>query len=106
MRSSIGENYQRLRAEIPQHVTIVVAAKERTVEEIREVVSAGATDIGENYVQEAERAYVALGETAKEVRSVLFARQLKVGWTEPIMPVERREHRSRLRLRSSASCKR
>jgi len=51
---SIAENYQRIRAEIPSQVRIVVAAKGRTADEVKEVIEAGATDIGENYVQEAE----------------------------------------------------
>jgi len=50
----IRENYQKIRAEIPSEVRIVVAAKGRTSAEIEEVIKAGATDIGENYVQEAE----------------------------------------------------
>lgn len=51
---SIAENYQRIRAGVPSQVRIVVAAKGRTTDEVKEVIAAGATDIGENYVQEAE----------------------------------------------------
>lgn len=65
---NITENYQKIRKEIPNHVTIVVAGKTRTPKEIVEVIEAGATDIGENYVQEAEKMYVALGEKAKKIR--------------------------------------
>lgn len=65
---SIKENYLRIREEIPGHVTIVLAAKTRTREEMLEVIDAGATDIGENYVQEAERLQGELGEDAKRVR--------------------------------------
>ncbi|MCK4401525.1 YggS family pyridoxal phosphate-dependent enzyme [bacterium] len=65
---SIAENYQRVREEIPDNVTIVLAGKTRTPEEIDEVIEAGATDIGENYVQEAEAMYDSLGEKAKKVR--------------------------------------
>jgi len=64
----IAENYQRIREEIPDNVTIVLAGKTRTREEIEEVIEAGATDIGENYVQEAEKMYDSLGEKAKKVR--------------------------------------
>ena len=64
---SIKENYQRIRAEVPEHVTIVLAAKTRTVEEVIEAINAGATHIGENYVQEAEAMYAALGERLNEV---------------------------------------
>ena len=65
---SIKENYQKIREEIPDDVTIVLAAKRRTPEEIAEVMEAGATDIGENYIQEAEEMYNALREDAKKVR--------------------------------------
>ena len=65
---SIAENYQKIRKEIPDYVTIVLASKTRTAEEISEVINAGATDIGENYVQEAEKIYKQIGEKAKKVR--------------------------------------
>jgi len=64
----IAQKYQKIRREIPAHVTIVLAAKTRTVEEVQTVIAAGATDIGENYLQEAEQKVAALGETAKKVR--------------------------------------
>ena len=57
----IRENYQKIRAGIPPEVRIVVAVKGRTSTEIEEVIKAGATDIGENYVQEAEMAIQTLG---------------------------------------------
>lgn len=65
---TIAANYARLREEIPDHVTIVVAAKTRSVEDIVEVVDAGATDLGENYVQEAEEMRDRLADKAKTVR--------------------------------------
>ena len=65
---SITKNYQRVRKEIPDNVTIVVAAKTRTKEEILEMIAAGATDIGENYVQEAQQIYGELGGAAERVR--------------------------------------
>jgi PLP dependent protein len=65
---SIATTYQRLRSEIPAHITIVIAAKTRSVQEMRDVIDAGATDIGHNYVQEAEQARAALGPAADRVR--------------------------------------
>ena len=65
---SIKENYQRIRKEIPGTVTIVLAAKTRSKDEILEAIAAGATDIGENYVPEAQRVYSALREDAKKLR--------------------------------------
>ncbi|MFA7165983.1 MAG: YggS family pyridoxal phosphate-dependent enzyme [Desulfoplanes sp.] len=64
---SITENYQRIREEIPDHVTIVLAAKTRTQEEVEEAIAAGATDIGENYVQEGETMHALLGDRASTV---------------------------------------
>lgn len=65
---SIAENYKKIRKEIPDYVTLVVAAKQRTKEEIEELIDAGATDLGENYVQDAQEMYEQLGEKAKKVR--------------------------------------
>ena len=65
---TIAENYQKIRRELPEHVTLVIAAKTRTKQEILELIVAGVTDIGENYVQEAQQVYSALGEDAKRLR--------------------------------------
>jgi pyridoxal phosphate enzyme (YggS family) len=65
---NVSENYARIRREIPDHVTIVASCKTRTAEEILEVIDAGATDIGENYVQEAGQMYSALKKNASKVR--------------------------------------
>jgi len=71
---SIAESYRRLRAEIPSHVTIVLAAKTRTADEVREAIAAGATDIGYNYVQEAAAMRAALGCEAGALRWHLIGR--------------------------------
>ncbi len=65
---SIAENYQKIRKEIPDYAKIVIAGKTRTAEELAAVIDAGATDMGENYVQEAEKMRQELGEKAKQVR--------------------------------------
>jgi len=64
----ITENYIKIREEIPEYVSVVLAGKKRTAEELLEVINAGATDIGENYVQEAEVIYNSLGNEVKKVR--------------------------------------
>ena len=64
----IAENYQRVRREIPDCVAIVVVGKMRTKEEILQAIAAGATDIGENYVQEAQQLCCGLGDDAKRLR--------------------------------------
>jgi len=58
---SIADNYNRLRSSIPEYVEIVVAAKTRTIDEIKEVISAGASIIGENYVQETRKVQEEMG---------------------------------------------
>ena len=58
-----AENYSRIRRSLPDDVTIVVAAKARTAAEMADVIAAGATVIGHNYVQEAQAARAALRET-------------------------------------------
>ncbi|KPK26824.1 MAG: alanine racemase [Nitrospira bacterium SG8_3] len=61
----IKENVKKILAELPPGVHLVGAAKTRTTEEIDEAVAAGLEIIGENYVQEAERAFQVVGNRAK-----------------------------------------
>jgi pyridoxal phosphate enzyme (YggS family) len=61
----IKENVKEILAELPEGVYLVGAAKTRTPEEIDEAVAAGLQIIGENYVQEAERAFQVVGNRAK-----------------------------------------
>ncbi len=42
-------------------VTLVAVTKTRSIEEIQEAIACGVTDIGENYVQEAEAKYAQIG---------------------------------------------
>jgi pyridoxal phosphate enzyme (YggS family) len=65
---NISANYARIRQEIQDYVTIVVSCKTRSAEEIEEVIEAGATDIGQNYVQEAGEIYSSLRKKARKVR--------------------------------------
>ncbi len=62
---AITENVGRLLAELPAGVRLVAAAKTRSPDEVLEVVAAGITIIGENYVQEAERARAVVGDDAR-----------------------------------------
>lgn len=61
----IQKNVKEILSELPQGVALEVAAKHRTAEEILMVVHAGATIIGENYVQEAIAAHSVIGHRAK-----------------------------------------
>jgi pyridoxal phosphate enzyme (YggS family) len=58
---SIAENVKQLLAELPEGVKLLAAAKTRTPAEIAEAVAAGIGIVGENYVQEAEKAYQEAG---------------------------------------------
>ena len=83
---SITENFQRIRESLPENVRLVVAAKQRLPEELREVIAAGATDIGENYVQETEAIHAALGELAGQVRWHLIG-HLQTNKINKILPI-------------------
>ena len=61
----IEQNISQILSELPDGVQLVAAAKTRTPAEVLAVVSAGVKIIGENYVQEAERAYEVVGSRAK-----------------------------------------
>ncbi|MCX8103904.1 MAG: YggS family pyridoxal phosphate-dependent enzyme [Candidatus Bipolaricaulota bacterium] len=62
---TIRENVRRLLAELPPGVLLVAAAKGRSPQEIQEALEAGVQIIGENYVQEAERAFSVIGRRAQ-----------------------------------------
>jgi len=61
----ITENIKRILEELPEGVGLVAAAKTRTPEEILEAIDAGVKIIGQNYIQEAEAAYEAVGRRAR-----------------------------------------
>lgn len=61
----IEQNVGQILSELPDGVELVAAAKTRQPEEILEAVEAGVNIVGENYVQEAERAYEVIGNKAK-----------------------------------------
>jgi pyridoxal phosphate enzyme (YggS family) len=64
-RVNIVDNVKQILAELPEGVKLVAAAKTRTPQEILEAVEAGISIIGENYVQEAENAYLVIGNRVK-----------------------------------------
>jgi len=61
----VKESVEGILAELPNGVELVAAAKTRTPEEVLEAVQAGVKIIGENYVQEAKRAYELVGKRAR-----------------------------------------
>ena len=61
----IEERVKNTLKELPQGVQLEGAAKTRTVEEVMEAIDAGLEIIGENYVQEAEKAFASIGHRAK-----------------------------------------
>jgi pyridoxal phosphate enzyme (YggS family) len=64
----IAERVRKLLSEIPPYVEVVAAVKGRTAEEIIEAIEGGIKIIGENYVQEAERVYKAIGKAGEGVQ--------------------------------------
>lgn len=61
----IEENVKKILAELPEGVELVAAAKTRTPEEILRAADSGVRIIGENYVQEAQRAFELVGNRVK-----------------------------------------
>ena len=61
----IRENVNRILSELPDGVQLVAAAKTRQPAETLEAIESGVKIIGENYVQEEERAYEIVGGRAK-----------------------------------------
>ncbi|MFQ5996054.1 MAG: YggS family pyridoxal phosphate-dependent enzyme [Dehalococcoidales bacterium] len=62
---TIKQNVSQILSELPEGVQLVAAAKTRKPEEILEAIEAGIKIVGQNYVQEAERAYEVIGNKAK-----------------------------------------
>jgi pyridoxal phosphate enzyme (YggS family) len=60
----IKDNISKLMSELPAGVELAAAAKGRTPDEVLQAVEAGVEIIGENYVQEAEKAREAVGAKA------------------------------------------
>jgi len=61
VNSIIRRNVKQILGELPAGVELVAAGKTRDPREILEAIEAGIRIIGENYVQEAERAYQSIG---------------------------------------------
>ena len=61
---SIKQNVQQILNELPEGVQLVAASKTRTSAEIMEAIDAGVQLIGENYIQEAEKAHAVVGNRA------------------------------------------
>ena len=61
----IKDAVKKILEELPAGVELVGAAKTRTPEEVLEAIEAGLEIVGENYVQEAEQAYIRIGHRVK-----------------------------------------
>ena len=64
-RMKIKESEAKILDELPDGVELVAAAKARLPEEVLEAVQSGIKMVGENYVQEAEKAYEMVGNKVK-----------------------------------------
>jgi len=63
--TDVSQNVQKLLRELPPGVQLVAAVKTRTPAEITEAVQAGVTALGENYVQEGQTHFNAVGRAAQ-----------------------------------------
>jgi PLP dependent protein len=61
----IKERVGKILREIPENVQLLAATKTRSAEEVLEAVDAGIETIGENYLQEAEKKFPAIGKKVK-----------------------------------------
>ncbi len=61
----IKQNVSQILGDLPDGVQLVAAAKTREPEEVLEAVESGVKIVGENYVQEAERAHEVVGNRAR-----------------------------------------
>ena len=61
--SEIAERYGRIREEVGQDVTVVVATKYVTVDELGAIAEAGVAVVGENRAQDLERKHASFGDT-------------------------------------------
>ena len=61
----IKKNVKKILDELPKNVDLVAAAKTRTPKEIEEAIKAGVKIIGENYVQEAQKAFEVIGRKVR-----------------------------------------
>ena len=58
---TIAQNVSQILSELPPHVALLAAAKSRQPREISQAIAAGIKIIGENYIQEAEKAREIIG---------------------------------------------
>ncbi len=63
--SKIYDNVKALLHELGDNVLLLLAVKGRSVEEVKEAISAGAKLFGENYLQEGEEKIKAIGHTVE-----------------------------------------
>ena len=64
-KEQIKGNVKRLLAELPKDVEVEAAVKTRTTDEILAAIEAGIRIVGENYIQDAERAFNVIGRGVK-----------------------------------------
>lgn len=63
--SSVNENVRRILGELPPGRQLVVAAKGQPLEQLAAAIEGGARIIGENYVQEAQKAFDVIGNSVQ-----------------------------------------
>ena len=71
----VASNVKRILAELSAGVDLVAAAKGRSAQEILEAVEAGVRIVGENYVQDAEATYEAVGTRVTNGLKIISSRR-------------------------------
>jgi PLP dependent protein len=64
IQKRIKEAVENIRSNLPDNVTMVAAAKTRTLEEVQAIIQVGVTHIGYNYIQEALPITQSVGDRA------------------------------------------
>jgi pyridoxal phosphate enzyme (YggS family) len=66
--SALSDNYSKIRAKIPAHVTLVAVSKTKPASDIEAMYRLGQRDFGENYVQELLSKSQELSDRCPEIR--------------------------------------
>lgn len=61
----ISENFKKIAGELPAGVELVIAVKDRNVQEVNEAVAAGARIIGENYINQAKSKFSLISQDVR-----------------------------------------
>ncbi len=64
----IKKEFCQFKKKIPDDISVVLAVKTRSAEEVSAAIEAGASEIGHNYVQEAQKMQEELGDESEKIK--------------------------------------